>query len=113
MRKSSCIEIINERIPMKALGYLLDSARCNWSVSRRENIELGPDHRQLIEFVRECHEARHSVPEARRLSEVMSEQQSPKKVTRRYLHQSFFDAYSSELCKIADMTMPHKVMLDV
>lgn len=98
---------------MDALGYLLVSAQCNWSVSRREYIELGPNHGQLIELVRECYEESHSVPEARRLSEFMSERQTPKKVTRRYLHQSFSDACGSELCNIAGMTMPRLVMLDV
>ncbi len=113
MRKPPCIEFGNERIPMDALGYLLDSARCNWSVSRREYIERGPDHGQLIEFVRECYEERHSVPEARRLLKAMGERLDPEKDTRRYLYQSFPYAYGPQLCKIAGMTMPHKVMPDV
>ncbi len=84
MRKPSCIEIINERIPMDALGYLLDLARCNWSVSRREYIELEPDNEQLIEFVRECYEERHSVPEARRLLEAMGGRLGSEKGTPPY-----------------------------
>ena len=117
MNEPPCIEVGSERIPTDALGYLLDPAQWNLAVAealaRREHIELGPDHWQMIEFVREWYEERQAVPEARRLLKAMGERLGPDKGTRRYLHQLFPYGYGPELCKIAGMIMPRKVMLDV
>ena len=100
-----------------ALGYLLDPSE--WSpaaaeaLAAREDIELGPDHWVMIRFVRDWYEDRQVVPEARWLLKAMKAELGDDKGTRRYLHRLFPHGYGPELCKIAGMTMPRKVMLDV
>jgi tRNA 2-thiouridine synthesizing protein E len=99
------------------LGYLLDPA--DWSaevaevIAAGEDIVLGADHWEMIRFVRAWFEDRQSVPEARWLMKAMKQQLGEDKGTRRYLHRLFPHGYGPELCKIAGMTMPRKVMLDV
>lgn len=99
------------------LGYLLDPSAWNPVVAEalaaREAIRLGEDHWQMIAFVRDWYEERQAVPEARRLLKAMRQLLGDEKGTRKYLHRLFPHGYGPELCKIAGMTMPRKVMLDV
>ena len=112
-----CIEVDGQTLATDQLGYLLDPAEWNPRVGEalaaREQIELGPDHWQMIRFVRDWYEERQAVPEARWLLKAMKERLGEEKGTRRYLHRLFPHGYGPELCKIAGMTMPRKVMLDV
>ena len=111
------IEVQGRRLATDGLGYLLDPAEWNREVAlalaAREGIELGPDHWSMIEFVRDWYETRQAVPEARWLLKAMKETLGTEKATRKYLHRLFPYGYGPELCKIAGMTMPRKVMLDV
>lgn len=111
------IEVDGRVIATDLLGYLLDPSEWNQSVAEaqaeRVQIELGPDHWQAIEFVRDWYEFRQCVPEARWLLKAMKDRLGAEKGTRRYLHRLFPHGYGPELCKIAGMTMPRKLMLDV
>ncbi len=111
------IEVGGRMLATDALGYLLDPAE--WTpfvaeaLAQREDIALGTDHWVMINFVRAWYEDRQVVPEARWLLKAMKAQLGEDKGTRRYLHRLFPHGYGPELCKIAGMTMPRKVMLDV
>lgn len=111
------IETDGRVIETDLLGYLLDPSDWNPVVANalaeREEIELGEDHWRMIEFVREWYEDRQAVPEARWLLKAMKQSLGEEKGTRKYLHRLFPHGYGPELCKIAGMTMPRKVMLDV
>ncbi|WP_125931956.1 TusE/DsrC/DsvC family sulfur relay protein [Thiosocius teredinicola] len=111
------IEADGRVIATDLLGYLLDPSEWNPTVgvalAQREGITLGPDHWTMIEFVRDWYEDRQAVPEARWLLKGMKQQLGEDKGTRKYLHKLFPHGYGPELCKIAGMTMPRKVMLDV
>lgn len=110
-------EFDGRSIATDQLGYLLDPS--DWTVAmatalaERESIALGPDHWEMIHFVREWFDDRQAVPEARWLLKAMKQRLGSDKGTRRYLHRLFPHGYGPELCKIAGMTMPRKVMLDV
>ena len=112
-----CIKVNGRRLFTDQLGYLLDPSEWDEEVAlalaAREEIELGDDHWQMLRFVREWYDERQAVPEARRLLQAMRERLGETKGTRRYLHKLFPHGYGPELCKIAGMTMPRKVMLDV
>jgi len=111
------ISVEGKSIPVDQLGYLLDPS--DWSdavakhIAVNEDIELLQDHWVMINFVRDWFEDRHSVPEARWLLKAMKAELGELKATRRYLHKLFPHGYGPELCKIAGMRMPRKVMLDV
>lgn len=115
--ESFSIEVGGRVLDTDLLGYLLDPAEWNEQVAlalaAREDIELGPDHWATIVFVREWYEERQAVPEARWLLKAMKQRLGEEKGTRRYLHRLFPHGYGPELCKIAGMTMPRKIMLDV
>ncbi|MGD8843492.1 MAG: TusE/DsrC/DsvC family sulfur relay protein [Gammaproteobacteria bacterium] len=53
------------------------------------------------------------MPEARHLLKAMRDRLGAQKASRRYVHSLFPYGYGPQLCKIAGMTMPRKVMLDV
>jgi tRNA 2-thiouridine synthesizing protein E len=111
------IEWNGRTIETDLLGYLLDPS--DWErelavdLAANEGIELNEDHWCMIDFVRDWYEQRHAVPEARWLLKAMRERLGPEKGTRKYLHRLFPHGYGPELCKIAGMTMPRKLMLDV
>lgn len=111
------IEADGRVIETDQLGYLLDPSDWNelvaCALADREDIVLGPDHWTMIEFVRDWYSERQAVPEARWLLKAMKQQLGEEKGTRKYLHKMFPHGYGPELCKIAGMTMPRKVMLDV
>ncbi len=111
------IEVNGRRIATDELGFLLDPSEWDPAVAehlaQRESIELGADHWVMIRFVRDWYEERQAVPEARWLLKAMKASLGAEKGTRRYLHRLFPHGYGPELCKIAGMTMPRKVMLDV
>jgi len=112
-----CIKVNGRRLFTDQLGYLLDPSEWDEEVAlalaAREEIDLDEDHWHMIRFVREWYEDRQTVPEARWLLKAMKQRLGETKGTRRYLHQLFPHGFGPELCKIAGMTMPRKVMLDV
>ena len=115
--EQQCIEVDGRVIATDQLGYLLDPSEWTPAVAEalaaREEITLGPDHWHMIRFVRDRYEERQAVPEARWLLKAMKDVLGEDKATRRYLHRLFPHGYGPELCKIAGMIMPRKVMLDV
>lgn len=113
----SSITVDGRDIETDQLGYLLDPAQ--WSpavaevIAAREDIVMGSEHWEMIRLVRGWYEERQVVPEARWLLKAMKARLGEEKGTRRYLHRLFPHGYGPELCKIAGMTMPRKLMLDV
>jgi tRNA 2-thiouridine synthesizing protein E len=111
------ITLNGRQIATDELGYLVDPAQWSPAVAEvmamREGIVMDQDHWEMIRFVRDWYEERQVIPEARWLLKAMKERLGEEKGTRRYLHRLFPYGYGSELCKIAGMTMPRKVMLDV
>ncbi len=99
------------------LGYLEDPGQ--WTpelagyLAKQESIALTEEHWQYIDYVRAHYEQTHCVPEARHLLKAMASALGVAKGTRRYLHVLFPYGYGVQLCKIAGMRMPRKVMLDL
>jgi tRNA 2-thiouridine synthesizing protein E len=111
------LEFEGRLIETDRLGYLLDPDQWERGMAERlaarEGVALGPEHWCLIEFVRDWYETHHALPEARHLLRAMRDLLGAEKASRRYLHHLFPYGYGPQLCKIAGMTMPRKIMLDV
>ena len=111
------LRVAGREIPTDHLGYLLDPADWDPEVARaiadREGLTLGPEHLAVIALVREHYGHWQVVPEARTLLKGMRTALGEDRATRRYLQRLFPYGYGSQVCKIAGMTMPRKVMLDV
>lgn len=99
------------------LGYLLDPAEWDPEVAEviaaREGVTLSDEHLAVVAMVRDHYELRQTVTEARTLLKGMRAALGEARATRRYLHVLFPYGYGSQVCKIAGMTMPREVMLDV
>jgi tRNA 2-thiouridine synthesizing protein E len=111
------LEVGGRVIATDHLGYLLDPAAWDPAVAEvlaaREGLTLGGEHLAVIALVRDHYERCLAVPEARTLLKEMCAALGEDRATRRYLHRLFPYGYGCQVCKIAGMTMPRKVMLDV
>jgi tRNA 2-thiouridine synthesizing protein E len=98
-------------------GFLLDPAQWNREVAQiiadEEQIEMTPERWTVIEFVRDHFDHRQSVPEARTVIKALGERFGRERATRRFLYDLFPRGYGQQACRIAGMTKPRKLMLDV
>ncbi|AGA90189.1 sulfur relay protein, TusE/DsrC/DsvC family [Thioflavicoccus mobilis 8321] len=98
-------------------GFLLDAR--DWSSELIEplaveaGLELTAERREVIAFIRGYYEERACVPEARTLLRHLAAVWGPERASRRALYRLFPRGYGQQACKIAGMTKPRKLMLDV
>ena len=109
--------VANRVLLTDMLGYLCDPAEWDEevaaAVAEREGIALGAHPWVLIWMVRDYFERNQAVPEVRVLLKAMRTALGDQYATRRYLHDLFPYGYGPQLCKIAGMRMPRKLMLDL
>ena len=98
-------------------GFLLDPAQWNERVAQHiaagEQLELTHERWQVVRYVREHFDYRGTVPEARHVLKMLAEHFGKDKGTRKFLYSLFPYGYGQQACKIAGMTKPRKLMLDV
>lgn len=98
-------------------GFLLDPEDWNPGLmeafAAEDDLELTPERREIIRYIRDYFESNQSVPEARVLLKHMQSIWGPERATRRYLYLQFPRGYGQQACKIAGMRKPRKLMLDV
>ncbi len=98
-------------------GFLLDPG--DWrpdlvaAFAAEEELEMTAEHQLVVTFVRSHFEERQVVPEARVVLRFLKERLGPERATRRYLYRLFPRGYGQQACKIAGMSKPRKLMLDV
>jgi TusE/DsrC/DsvC family sulfur relay protein len=98
-------------------GFLLDASE--WQedyiepIAAEMDIVLSEEHMEIIRYIRSYYEQNRAVPEARTLLKYLKEQWGEARATRRYLYRLFPYGYGQQACKIAGMTKPRKLMLDV
>jgi TusE/DsrC/DsvC family sulfur relay protein len=98
-------------------GFLLDAH--DWhpdlieAFAAEDGLELTPERRAIIHYIRTYFEENLSVPEARTLLRHLRDTWGKDKATRRYLYQLFPRGYGQQACKFAGMRKPRKLMLDV
>jgi tRNA 2-thiouridine synthesizing protein E len=98
-------------------GFLLDAN--DWhpalidAFAAEDDLDMTPERREVIEYIREYFDKNLSVPEARTLLKHLRTEWGKDKATRRYLYQLFPRGYGQQACKIAGMRKPRKLMLDV
>ena len=98
-------------------GFLLDASEWREDfiepIATEMDITLSEEHMEIIRYIRSYYEQNRTVPEARTLLKYLKEHWGEAKATRRYLYQLFPYGYGQQACKIAGMTKPRKLMLDV
>ena len=106
-----------QQIPRDEEGYLLDTR--DWYPELAEtlaaecDLELTDERRVVVEYVRRYFDENGRVPEARTLLKHLAALWGPENGTRRSLYRLFPRGYGQQACKIAGMTKPRKLMLDV
>lgn len=97
--------------------YLLDAQ--DWSpdlaapLAAECGLELTAERGEIIAFIRGSYEERATVPEARTLLRHLGKMWGPERASRRHLYRLFPRGYDQQACKIAGMTRPRKLRLDV
>jgi tRNA 2-thiouridine synthesizing protein E len=98
-------------------GFLLNAH--DWhpalidAFAAEDELEMTPERREIIDYIRGYFEKNFSVPEARTLLKHLKTVWGKDKATRRYLYHLFPRGYGQQACKIAGMRKPRKLMLDV
>jgi tRNA 2-thiouridine synthesizing protein E len=105
------------RIPRDEEGYLLDAG--DWSpelaeaLAAESGLAMTDEHRAVVAFVRGYFDENGKVPEARTMLKHMGALWGADRASRRSLYLLFPRGYGQQACKIAGMTKPRKLMLDV
>ncbi len=111
------IEVDGRTLETDEEGFLLDPSLWDRTIAekiaRDEVLEMTSERWEVVNFVREYFEENHSVPEARVLLKALAEKIGKDNATRKYLYGLFPYGYGQQACKIAGMTKPRKLMLDV
>lgn len=93
-----------------AAGYLLDAD--SWDrafamdTARAEGLQLGDDHWQVIEFLRDYYERYQLSPPMRVLVKAIAPLLGEAKASSRRLYQLFPDGPARQACKIAGLPKP-------
>jgi TusE/DsrC/DsvC family sulfur relay protein len=102
------MEQLEAQASFDAEGYLVDPGE--WTeeiavaVARAEGIELGPDHWDVIRFMRRRYEERQVAPDSRHVVRHLVERLGPE--GRNRLFELFPYGYPGQACRIAGMKRP-------
>lgn len=95
---------------LDARGYLLDGAA--WTpeiavaMAEQDAIALGPEHWEIIGFLREYHAQFGLAPPMRLLVKEIGRQFGPDKASSRYLYRLFPDGPARQACRYAGLPKP-------
>lgn len=95
---------------LDARGYLLNATQ--WTrelavaMARRDRIELGAEHWEIIDFLRDYHQRFAMAPPMRLLVKEVGRQFGPDKASSRYLYRLFPDGPARQACRYAGLPKP-------
>jgi dissimilatory sulfite reductase related protein len=91
-------------------GYLLNLADWNEDVAQflaqGENVELTPNHWEVINFLREYYNEYQIAPAIRVLTKAIGKKLGPDKGNNKYLYELFPYGPAKQACKIAGLPKP-------
>ncbi len=95
---------------LDARGYLLDAAAWTREVAAAmaelDAIALGPEHWEIIDFLRDYHDRFGLAPPMRLLVKEIGRQFGPDKASSRYLYRLFPDGPARQACRYAGLPKP-------
>jgi len=104
------IELAEKQYETDEEGYLVNLA--DWSediaqhIAESENIELTPNHWEVINFLRKYYEEYQIAPAVRVLTKAIGKTLGPDKGNSQYLYQLFPYGPAKQACKIAGLPKP-------
>ena len=91
-------------------GYLTDISQWNAElavlIARGEDIEMGDDHWEVVNFLRNYYEEYRIAPAMRVLTRAIRTTLGPDKGNSLYLYELFPDGPAKQACKIAGLPKP-------
>jgi len=108
---------LDSQIARDEEGYLLHTD--DWSpqlaeaLAEEAGLQLDPERRELVMWVRDYYETNLRVPEFRTVLRHFRQIWGAERASRRYIYRLFPYGYGQQACKIAGMRKPRKLMLDV
>jgi len=91
-------------------GYITDIG--GWSpelaalIAVNENIDMGDDHWEVVNFLREYYEEYQIAPAVRVLTKAVKRKLGPEKGNSKYLYELFPYGPAKQACKIAGLPKP-------
>lgn len=111
------IQVDGRELETDEEGFLIEPAQWNPTVANHlaalEALELDESRWEIVNFIRDYFDRRHSVPELRVLLKELGKRHGKSVATRKYVYTLFPYGYGQQACKIAGMRKPRKLMLDV
>lgn len=91
-------------------GFLVDMTQWNEEVANHlaqlDNIELTPEHWEILAFIRDYYSRYKHLPNARMFTKAIAKQLGEQKGNSRYLHRLFPDGPLKYACKLAGLPKP-------
>jgi tRNA 2-thiouridine synthesizing protein E len=91
-------------------GYLVNLSDWNEEVAnfiaKEENLEMGPNHWEVINFLREYYTEYQIAPAVRVLTKSIGKRLGPEKGNSQYLYELFPYGPAKQACKIAGLPKP-------
>jgi len=91
-------------------GYLIDLSAWNKDlavlIAKDENIEMSPDHWEVVNFLRQYYEDFQIAPAVRVLTKAVKKSMGPEKGNSQYLYELFPYGPGKQACKIAGLPKP-------
>lgn len=91
-------------------GFLVNAADWNEKVAERlaelNHVELGPEHWEIIRFIRDYYRQFRHLPNARVFTKAIAKTLGEEKGNSRYLHKLFPEGPLKYACKIAGLPKP-------
>jgi len=91
-------------------GYITDigawSEELAAAIAIEEKLEMGPEHWEVVRFLREYYEEYQIAPAIRVLVKAVTKRMGPEKGSNKYLYELFPYGPAKQACKIAGLPKP-------
>ncbi|MCC6608047.1 MAG: TusE/DsrC/DsvC family sulfur relay protein [Burkholderiales bacterium] len=104
------IEVADKTYETDEEGYLVNLS--DWSedvanhIAKSENIDLSPNHWEVVNFLREYYSEFQIAPAVRVLTKAIGKKLGPDKGNSKYLYELFPYGPAKQACKIAGLPKP-------
>jgi len=104
------IEVADKTYETDEEGYLVNLS--DWSedvanhIAKSENIDMSPNHWEVVNFLREYYSEFQIAPAVRVLTKAIGKKLGPEKGNSKYLYELFPYGPAKQACKIAGLPKP-------
>ncbi|NWG73822.1 MAG: TusE/DsrC/DsvC family sulfur relay protein [Rubrivivax sp.] len=104
------IEVNGQTIETDEEGYLVNLS--DWSedvanaIAQQENVEMTPNHWEVVNFLRQYYDEYQIAPAVRVLTKAIGKQLGEEKGNSKYLYELFPYGPAKQACKIAGLPKP-------